>query len=187
MSLPFIASSFKKLVFNISSTESNVNIAIGKKWVAIDHFMTIWKPDLWLNKMKILPSCSHFSTIVWLHHSEFNETLGEKARWELDKDTACYFEQILEAAAYKTAVIQPLTSHLTNHPTKTSHICWRSKDKLISNIFPWTTTHEHTSVNWLAKTFIYQLCADTKYYYKDLARVMDNRDGWQEIQRNLCC
>ena len=36
----------------------------------------------------------------------------EKYRWELHKDTVYCFEQILEAAPNKTAVLQPLTSHL---------------------------------------------------------------------------
>ena len=30
-------------------------------------------------------------------------------------DAAYYFEKILEEAPYKTAIVQPLTSHLTNH------------------------------------------------------------------------
>ena len=59
-------------------------------------------------------------TVVWLHYLDSNETLGEKARWELYKDAACCFEQILELAPYKTVVIQLLTSHLINHPRKAS-------------------------------------------------------------------
>ena len=54
----------------------------------------------------------------------FGEITGEKARWELHKDVACCFEQILEAAAYKTAVVRPLTSHLTNHPSKMNKTCF---------------------------------------------------------------
>ena len=34
----------------------------------------------------------------------------EKARWELHKDAVCCFEQILEAAPHKTAIVRPLTS-----------------------------------------------------------------------------
>ena len=33
---------------------------------------------------------------------------GEKARWTLHKDTACCFEQILEATLSKTAAVQSL-------------------------------------------------------------------------------
>ena len=42
----------------------------------------------------------------------------KKGRWELYKDFGCSCEQILEAAPHKTAAIQPLISHLTNHPSK---------------------------------------------------------------------
>ena len=37
---------FTKSSSNISSTESNVNICIGKVWSAIDRLMTIWKSNL---------------------------------------------------------------------------------------------------------------------------------------------
>ena len=36
----------------------------------------------------------------------------------------CYIEQILEAAPHKTAAVQLLISHLTNHTNKMSKTCW---------------------------------------------------------------
>ena len=39
---------------------------------AINH-MEIW--SLWWNKIRIVSSCSHVSTTVWLNHMEFNETV----------------------------------------------------------------------------------------------------------------
>ena len=46
---------------NISSTESNVSICIGKAWIAIDrqvnNHMEIW--SFWKNKTGILSSCNH--------------------------------------------------------------------------------------------------------------------------------
>ena len=36
---------------------------------------------------------------------------------------ACCFEQILEAGPYKIAAVQPLTSHLANHPNKMNKTC----------------------------------------------------------------
>ena len=66
---------------------------------------------------------------------------GEKARWELHKNAPCYFEQILEVTPDKTA-IWPLISHLEKHPRH----CWKSKDKLISDVLQWTPTHRYASV-----------------------------------------
>ena len=36
-------------------------------------------------------------TIVWLHLLDFDETLGENAWFELRKNAACCFQQILQA------------------------------------------------------------------------------------------
>ena len=61
----------------------------------------------------------------------------EKKLWELRKNAKCYFEQILEAAPQKTAAGCPLTSHLKNHPSNTSHhagYCWRSKEEPIGDV-----------------------------------------------------
>ena len=55
--------------------------------------------------MRCLPICGHVSTTVWLHHLCYNEMLGEKAKCKLYKNAACCFEQILEAAPYKTATV----------------------------------------------------------------------------------
>ena len=55
--------------------------------------------------------------------SDLNKTLGEKARWELDKDAACSFEQTLKAAPYKATIVKLHASHLPNHPSKISKMC----------------------------------------------------------------
>ena len=121
---------------------------------------------------------------VWLHHLDFNEIPGEKARWEVHKNAACSFEQILEVAPYRTAAVWPLTSNLTNHPRKMSKTCWamlERKDKLISNILLWTPIQGHISVNQAAKTYIHQLCVDIR----SLSRELANRDESESSQHVL--
>ena len=84
---------FTYLNSNISSTESNINIWIRKAWTAINRLSIIWKSDLSdKKKTGILQSCSHVSTIVWLHSQNFCKKLGEKAKWELHKNAALCFE-----------------------------------------------------------------------------------------------
>ena len=63
------------------------------------------------------------TTIVWLHHLDSKKMIKEKARWVLNKDTECYFKQILEAAPFKTVPVWPLISHLVNHASKISKPC----------------------------------------------------------------
>ena len=130
---------------NISSIDSNVSICIEKAWSVIDRLSIIWKSEA-----RILSNFRHISTIVWLHYLDSNKTLREKARWELHKDAACCFEQVLDAAPYKTTPVPPLTSHLSNY---LNH-CKRSRNGRISDILLWIPTHGRPSVNQLAKTFI---------------------------------
>ena len=80
---------------------------------------------------------------------DFNEMTGEKARWEIQKNVACYFEQILEAEPYKTATTRTLTSRLTYHPSQRNKKCWTvlKKYKLISDIILCVSTYGHTSEN----------------------------------------
>ena len=40
--------------------------------------------------------------------------------------------------------------------------------------------HGHTSVGWLAKTYIHQLCVNTGGRKEDLPRAMVDKDGWEE-------
>ena len=61
---------------------------------------------------EILASRSRVSTTVWLHHLDFKEMLGEKARWKLHEDAVCCWEKIPEATLYKTAAVRSLIYHI---------------------------------------------------------------------------
>ena len=60
-----------KLVNKFSYVGSNVNKCIAKTWIAIDMLMIMWESHL-SDKIGILPSMSHVSRTVWLHHLELN-------------------------------------------------------------------------------------------------------------------
>ena len=81
---------------NISSTESDLNIHIGKAGTWIDRLMKIWKSDI---SYKI--NWKFFQLV----HLDSNVTLWEKVWWELHKLAIYCFEYILKAASYKTAVV----------------------------------------------------------------------------------
>ena len=54
-----------------------------------------------------------------------NETLGEKARWELHTNDECYFEHILEAAAHKTVAVPPISHTIQDEQDILSEKQWR--------------------------------------------------------------
>ena len=60
---------------------------------------------------------------AWCAPEDTNKTHREKTRWELHKNTISYFEQILEPTPQETTIVQPLTSHLKNYPSKTDKTC----------------------------------------------------------------
>ena len=61
--------------------------------------------------------------------------------------------------------------------------CWRSKDKLISNVLLWTPSHGHASVGGPARTYLQQFYTDAGCSLEDLPEVIDDRDRWQERVR----
>ena len=60
-------------------------------------------------------------------------TLGEKARWSLNKIAGYHFGQILEAVPYKTAVVRTTQILQTIQIRRAGH-CGRSQGELISNV-----------------------------------------------------
>ena len=133
--------------------------------------------SIWSNKIRFPLRWGCFNNIVPVHYMDANKTHGENGRWELQKNAICYFEQILQTTLYKTVAVPPLSSHLTNHPSKTNKTCWRSKVKLIRDVLLWTLTHGWASVNRPAKTYLHHLCVDTGCSLEDLLRAMDDKDG----------
>ena len=78
----------------------------------------------------------------------------------------------------------PLTSHLTNRPSKTSCVL-PGKDELISNILHWTITHgQYTRVSQPANVYIHQFFADTGCCLEDFQRETDREvDRERERER----
>ena len=50
--------------------------------------------------------------------------------------------------------------------------CWKSKVKLINDVLLWIPTHGHTSVGWLARIYIHDLCVNTGCCLEDLTWVI---------------
>ena len=85
----------------------------------------------------------------------------------------------------------PTKQHLYGHwprITKTIQIrwnryadhCWRSKEKLISDILLWTPSRGRP-----ARTYWQQLCADIGCSLDDLRGAMDDSNGWQKSVREI--
>ena len=116
-------------------------------------------------------------THVWL---EF-ESLLSLARWELHMDTACCSGQIPDKTPYKTAVVRPLTPHLTNHPRKASGTCRELLQKLVT--FYFELLHMNTPVLADQQKDIHHFCKDTWCHLDDISRTLASIDVDREIKR----
>ena len=108
----------------------------------------------------------------------------EKVRWELHKNATGCFEQVLEAAPYKTAVVRPLTSHLINHLSKMNktfqalthkqhflidsytqlHQFWLTNKELPTTALCWQWIHTHTHTYIYIYIYIYIYSAKTNIH-----------------------
>ena len=70
--------------------------------------------------------------------------------------------------------LSPISQIIRVRWSRLAGLYWRRKDKLISGILLWTTTHRYTSVGWTTKIYIYQFCVDTRCCEEDLLIVMTN-------------
>ena len=63
--------------------------------------------------------------------------------------------------------------------------CWRSKDKLISDVLLWTPTYGRAKAGRPARTYIQQLCEDTGWNSEDLPEAINDREKWRERVRDI--
>ena len=107
---------FTYLGSSVSSTETDINMWLGKAWTAIDRFSVIWKSDL-TDKMK----CNFFQAAIVsiLLYGCTTWTLTKQMEKKLDGNCTrmlrANIEQVLETTPHKTAVIQPPTTHHENY------------------------------------------------------------------------
>ena len=63
--------------------------------------------------------------------------------------------------------------------------CWRGRDELVSDVLLWTPSHGRAKAGRPSRTYVQQLCADTRGSPEDLPKAMDDREVWRERVRNI--
>ena len=64
----------------------------------------------------------------------------------------------------------PITKTIKVRRTRHVWHCWRSKDELLSDVLLWTPSHGRAKSVRPARTYIQQLCADTRCSPEDLRK-----------------
>ena len=119
--------------------------------------------------------------------------LTKRLKKKLDSNYTRMLQAILNKSWWQHPTRHRLYSHLPPI-TKTIQVkrnrhaghCWRSKDKLISDVLLSTLTYGQAKAGQPARTYIQQLCEDTGCSPEDLPKAMNDREKWRERVRDIC-
>ena len=174
---------------SVSSTKKDIDTWLMKTWTAIDKLLVIWKSDL-TDKMKrsflqaavmsiLLYGCTTWTLTKWLAK-------------KLDGNYTRMLRAILNKSWRQHPTKHQLYGHLpsimkTIKVRRTRHVghCWRSRDKLISDVLLWTSTYGRAKAGRPARTYIQQLCEDKECSPEDMPEAMNNREKWRERVRDI--
>ena len=81
--------------------------------------------------------------------------------------------------------LPPIMKTIQVRWTRHAGHCWRSRDKLISDVLLWTPTYGRAKEGRPARTYIQQLCEDTGCSPEDLPEAMNDREKWRERVRDI--
>ena len=136
---------FTNLGSSISSTEKDIDTRLMKAWTAINRLSIIWKSDL-TNKMK--RSFFQPAVISILLYGCTTWMLKKRLEKKLDSNYTRMLQAILNKSWRQHPIRHQLYGHLppitkTMQVRRTRHAghCWRSKEKLISDVLLWTSTY----------------------------------------------
>ena len=171
---------FTYLGSSVSSTEKDIDTQLTKAWTVIDRLSIVWKANLTDNMKR-----SFFQTAVVsiLLYGCTTWTLTKRLEKKLDDNCTRMLRAILNKSRQQHPTRHQLYGHLppitkTIQARRTRHEghCWRSKDKLISDILLWTPTYDQAKARRPARTYIQQLCEDTGCSPEDLPEAMNDRE-----------
>ena len=130
---------------SVSSTEKDIDTRLTKAWTAIDRLSIIWISDL-TDKMK--HSFFQAAVVLILLYGCTTWTLSKRLKKKLDGNYTRMLRAILNKSWRQHLTRHQLYGHLppitkTIQVRRTRHAghCWRSKDKLISDILLWNPAY----------------------------------------------
>ena len=180
---------FTYLGSSISSTEKDIDTRLTKAWAAIYGLSIIWKSDL-TDEMK--RSFFQAAVVSILLYGYATWTLTKRLEKKLDGNYTKMLRAILNKSWRQHPTRHQLYGHLppitkTIQVRRTRHAghYWRSWDELISDVLLWTPIYGQAKVGRPARTYIQQLCEDTRCSPEDLPEAMNDREKWRERVRDI--
>ena len=179
---------FTYLGSSVSSTEKDINTRLTEAWTATDRLLIIWKSVL-TNKMK--RSFFQAAVISILLYGCTTWTLTKWLKKKLDSNYSMLWA-ILNKFWWQHPTrhqlyghLPPVTKTIQVRQTRHAGYCWRSKDKLISDVLQWTPAYSQAKAGQPAWTYIQQLCEDTGCSPEDQPEAMNDKEKWRERVRYI--
>ena len=174
---------------SVSSTETDINTRLAKAWTAIDSLSVIWNSNL---TDKIKRSFFQGAVVSILLYGCTTWTLTKR----LEKKLVVNYTRMLRATLNKSwrqhptnqqlyGHLPPITKNIKIRRTRHAGHCWRSRNKLISDVLLWTPSHGRAKAGRPARTYTQQFCADTGCYLEDPPEAMDDSEGRCERVRDI--
>ena len=158
---------FTYLGSSVSSTETDINTWLAKAWTSIDSLSFIRNSD---QTYKMKRSFFQASFVLILLYGCTTWTLTKRNEKKLDSNCTRMLQAILNKSWRQQPTKQQLYGHLPPimksikiRRTRHAEHCWRSRDKLISDLLQWTPSHRRAEAGRPPRTYIQQLCVDTGY------------------------
>ena len=159
-------------------------------WVFLCGFCYISFFIFLIDKMK----CSFFQAAIAsiLLYGCTTWTLIKREVKKLDGNYTRMVRAILNKYWRQHPTKQQLYSHLppitkTIKLRRTRHVrhSWRSRDELVSDVLRRTPSHGWAKAGRPVRTYIQQLCADTRCSPEDVPKAVDDREVWRERVRYI--
>ena len=185
---PKLVDKFTYLGSSVSSTEKDIDTRLTKAWTAIDRLSIIWKSDL-TDRMK--RSFFQAAVVSILLYGCTTWTLTKRLEKKLDGNYTRMLRAILNQS-WRQHPRHQLYGHLlsitkTIQVRRTRHAghCWRSRDELINDALLCTPTYGRAKVGRPARTYIQQLCEDTRCSSGDLPEAMNDMEKQRDSVRDI--
>ena len=171
---------FTYLGSSVASTEKDIDTRLTKAWTAINRLSIIWKSDL-SDKMKrsffqaAVASILLYGCTTW--------TLAKRLEKKLDGTYTRMLRTILNKSWRQHLTrhqlyghLPPITKNIQVWRTRHAGHCWRSRNKLISDVLLWTPTHgrakqddqhEHTFSNYVKIRYVVQTTCQRRWTIKE--------------------
>ena len=173
----------------INFVQKDIDTWLTKAWTAINRLSIIWKSDL-TDKMK--RSFFQAAVVSILLYGCTTWTLTKQLEKKLDGNYTRMLRAILNKSWRQHPTkyqlygdIPPITKTIQVRQTRHAGHCWRSRDKLISDVLLWTPTYGRAKAGQPASTYIQQLCEDMGCSPEDLLEAMNDREKWRERVRDI--